>query len=285
MEQNRILLNNGCAIPQIGLGVFQIPDDADAKRACLQAFETGYRHIDTAHHYYNERGVGQAVKESGLPREELWITSKLWPDEYGEAITGRALDEMLDRLQLEYLDLVLLHQQVGDYPGAWKALEEAVRQGKVRSIGLSNFESGRLEEILSIATISPAVLQVECHPYYQQRALLERVKAHGTRLECWFPIGHGDPKLIGEPVFAELGEKYGRSPVQIILRWHVQEGHIIIPKSSNPAHLRDNLNIFDFELTEAEMDRIRALDSGTRYYKLNLQQQEEKYLNIKLSGK
>ncbi|MDO4355081.1 MAG: aldo/keto reductase [Clostridia bacterium] len=285
MKQDRIRLNNGSLIPQVGLGVFQIPDDEDAKRACLQAFEVGYRHIDTAHHYYNERGVGQAVKESGIPREELWITSKLWPDEYGEAITGKAIDEMLARLDMDYLDLLLLHQQVGDYIGAWKAMERAVREGKVRAIGLSNFESGRLEEILEICTIAPAVLQVECHPYYQQHDLLKRVEAHGTRLECWFPIGHGDPKLIGEPVFAELAQKYGKSPVQIILRWHVQEGHIVMPKSSNPAHLRDNLNLFDFALTEEEMNRIRALDSGVRYHNLTLEQQEEKYLNIKLSGK
>lgn len=285
MKQDRIQLNNGSLIPQVGLGVFQIPDDEDAKRACLQAFEAGYRHIDTAHHYYNERGVGQAVKESGIPREELWITSKLWPDEYGEAITGKAIDEMLARLDMAYLDLLLLHQQVGDYIGAWKAMEQAVREGKVRAIGLSNFESGRLEEILEICTIAPAVLQVECHPYYQQHDLLKRVEAHGTRLECWFPIGHGDPKLIGEPVFAELAQKYGKSPVQIILRWHVQEGHIVMPKSSNPAHLRDNLNLFDFALTEEEMNRIRALDSGVRYHNLTLEQQEEKYLNIKLSGK
>lgn len=285
MKQDRIRLNNGSLIPQVGLGVFQIPDDEDAKRACLQAFEAGYRHIDTAHHYYNERGVGQAVKESGIPREELWITSKLWPDEYGEAITGKAIDEMLARLDMDYLDLLLLHQQVGDYIGAWKAMERAVREGKVRAIGLSNFESGRLEEILEICTIAPAVLQVECHPYYQQHDLLKRIEAHGTRLECWFPIGHGDPKLIGEPVFAELAQKYGKSPVQIILRWHVQEGHIVMPKSSNPAHLRDNLNLFDFALTEEEMNRIRALDSGVRYHNLTLEQQEEKYLNIKLSGK
>lgn len=285
MKQDRIQLNNGSLIPQVGLGVFQIPDDEDAKRACLQAFEAGYRHIDTAHHYYNERGVGQAVKESGIPREELWITSKLWPDEYGEAITGKAIDEMLARLDMDYLDLLLLHQQVGDYIGAWKAMERAVREGKVRAIGLSNFESGRLDEILEICTIAPAVLQVECHPYYQQHDLLKRIEAHGTRLECWFPIGHGDPKLIGEPVFAELAQKYGKSPVQIILRWHVQEGHIVMPKSSNPAHLRDNLNLFDFALTEDEMNRIRALDSGVRYHNLTLEQQEEKYLNIKLSGK
>lgn len=279
-----ITLNNGCKIPQIGLGVFQIPEDEDAKSACLQAFQMGYRHIDTAHHYYNERGVGQAVKESGLKREELWITSKLWPNEYGEALTGPAIDQMLARLGLEYLDLVLLHQQVGDYIGAWKALEKAVAAGKVRSIGLSNFESERLEQILETATIQPAVLQAECHPYFQQRALKKRLEKAGTKLECWFPIGHGDPMLQQEAVFAALAEKYGKSPVQIILRWHIQEGNTIIPKSTNPKHLADNLNIFDFCLTEEEITEIRKLDQGKRYWTLTLAQQEEKFLAITLDN-
>lgn len=280
---NTIALNNGCQIPQIGLGVFQIPQDADAKAACLQAFKLGYRHIDTAHHYFNERGVGLAVKESGLKREELWITSKLWPNEYGEALTGPAIDQMLDRLGLKYLDLLLLHQQVGDYLGAWRALEKAVADGKVRAIGLSNFESERLEELLAAAAIPPAVLQAECHPYFQQSDLKNRLEKTGTKLECWFPIGHGDPQLQQEPVFAAAAEKHGKSPVQIILRWHIQEGNIIIPKSTNPKHLADNLNIFDFCLTDEEMAKIRALDQGKRYWTLTLEQQEEKFLAIHLA--
>jgi len=282
MKQNYLKLNNNCEIPQIGLGVFQIQDNQVAKEICLRAFEVGYRHIDTAHHYYNEQGVGLAVKESGLKREEVWITSKLWPNEYGEDITEVAIDRMLERLNLEYLDLLLLHQQVGDYIGAWKAMEKAVAKGKVRSIGLSNFESERLEEIYEIATINPAILQVECHPYYQQNELKKRIEAYGTKLECWFPLGHGDPALINESIFVELAEKYQRSQVQIILRWHVQERNIIIPKSSNPVHMKENLEIFSFTLTEEEMDKIRKVDKGIRYYNLTLEQQEEKYLNIKL---
>jgi len=282
MKQNYLKLNNNCEIPQIGLGVFQIQDNQVAKEICLRAFEVGYRHIDTAHHYYNEQGVGLAVKESGLKREEVWITSKLWPNEYGEDITEVAIDRMLERLNLEYLDLLLLHQQVGDYIGAWKAMEKAVAKGKVRSIGLSNFESERLEEIYEIATINPAILQVECHPYYQQNDLKKRIEAYGTKLECWFPLGHGDPALINESIFVELAEKYQRSQVQIILRWHVQVGNIIIPKSSNPVHMKENLEIFNFTLTEEEMDKIRKVDKGIRYYNLTLEQQEEKYLNIKL---
>ena len=284
MNQNYVQLNNGCRIPQLGLGVFQIPDDAEAKAVCLKALEIGYRHIDTAHHYYNERGVGQAVRESGIPREEIWVTSKLWPNEYGEEITGAAIDSMLERLGLEYIDLVLLHQQVGDYLGAWKALEKAVEAGKVRSIGLSNFESGRLEEIMGAVKIYPAVLQVECHPYYTQSALKARIAPYGTKLECWFPLGHGDPKLRQEEIFCKLAQKYGKTNTQIILRWHMQMGQIPLPKSKNPEHLRENLDIFDFELTDAEMAQIAALDTGTRYYHLNLEQQEEKYLNITLNN-
>ena len=177
MDQSSVRLNNGREIPQVGLGVFMVQGDENAKKACLEAFELGYRHIDTAHHYHNERGVGQAVKESGLKRSEVWITSKLWPNEYPEAVSGAAIDRMLARLETDYLDLLLLHQQVGDYLGGWRSLERAVKEGKARSIGLSNFESSRLEEVLAVAEISPAVIQVECHPYYQQRALKQRVAA------------------------------------------------------------------------------------------------------------
>jgi len=284
MKQNYIELNNNHEIPQLGLGVLRIPEDEDTKKICLKAFEIGYRHIDTAHHYFNERGVGQAVRESGIAREELWITSKLWPNEYGEDITGAAIDRMLERLGLEYLDLLLLHQQVGDYIGAWKAMEKAVAVGKVKSIGLSNFESDRLEDIFKIAEIKPAILQVEGHPYYQQNALKERIKAYGTKIACWFPLGHGDPELINEPIFAELAKKYQKSAVQIILRWHVQEGNIMVPKTTNLQHLKENFEIFDFVLSENEMNSIRMLDKGIRYHKLTLEEQEQKYLNITLDN-
>ncbi len=274
-----ITLNNGVKIPQIALGVFQIPDNEDAKKACLSAFSLGYRHIDCAHHYYNEAGVGAAVRECGIPREELWITSKIWPDEYAD---DTAIDRMLQRFGLDYLDLVILHQQVGDYLSGYKTLEKAYHAGKVRAIGLSNFESERLEEVLSAAEIKPQILQVECHPYFQQNALKARIAPYGTRLECWFPLGHGDSGLIGEPIFAELAEKYHKSSVQIILRWHIQEGNIPLPRSVNPDHQKDNLDIFDFALTDAEMERIRALDQGKRYWTLTLPQQEEKFLAISL---
>ena len=275
MEQTYITLNDGNKIPQFGLGVFQISGDEKTKEACLEAFKLGYRHVDTAHAYQNERGVGQAVKESGLPREEIWITTKLWPSEYGEGKTAKAIDKMLERLQTDYIDLLLLHQQFGDYLGAWKDMEKAVAEGKVKSIGLSNFESERLEEVLAAATINPSVLQVECHPYYQQNDLKKRIAPYNTVIESWYPLGHGDAALIEEPVFTKLAEKYGKTNAQIILRWHIQEGIIVFPKSSNPVHIKENIDIFDFELTEEEMNEIRQLDKGFRYFTMTLKEQEE----------
>ena len=275
MEQTYITLNDGNKIPQFGLGVFQISGDEKTKEACLEAFKLGYRHVDTAHAYQNERGVGQAVKESGIPREEIWITTKLWPSEYGEGKTAKAIDKMLERLQTDHIDLLLLHQQFGDYLGAWKDMEKAVAESKVKSIGLSNFESERLEEVLAAATINPSVLQVECHPYYQQNDLKKRIAPYNTVIESWYPLGHGDAALIEEPVFTKLAEKYGKTNAQIILRWHIQEGIIVFPKSSNPVHIKENIDIFDFELTEEEMNEIRQLDKGFRYFTMTLKEQEE----------
>jgi diketogulonate reductase-like aldo/keto reductase len=274
MEQTYVTLNNGCKIPQFGLGVYQIQGDAATEKACLEALKLGYRHIDTAHAYQNERGVGAAVKESGVPRNEIWITSKLWPSEYGEGKTAAAIDKMLGRLGTDTVDLLLLHQQFGDYLGAWRDMEKAVTAGKVRSICLSNFESERLEEVLTNARIKPAVLQVECHPYYQQNALKKRIAPYGTVIESWYPIGHGDKSLIEEPAFAELAAKYGKTNVQIILRWHIQEGNIIFPRSTNLQHIRDNMDIFDFALSNDEMTRIRCMDKGVRFFNMSLEEQE-----------
>ena len=274
MKQTYITLNDGNKIPQFGLGVYMVPGDETTREACLAALQMGYRHIDTAHAYQNERGVGAAVRESGIPREEIWITSKLWPSEYGEGKTMEGIDKMLSRLGTGYIDLLLLHQQFGDYLGAWRDMEKAVAQGKVRSIGLSNFESERLEEVLTAANIKPAVLQVECHPYYQQAALKERIAPYGTKIECWYPLGHADAGLMNEPLFAELGQKYGKSNAQIILRWHIQEGNIIFPKTTNPQHMKDNFDIFDFSLTDDEMDAIHKLDKGQRFFTMTLAEQE-----------
>ncbi|WP_427194127.1 aldo/keto reductase [Treponema denticola] len=273
-QQTYVTLNNGAVIPQFGLGVYQINGDDATRKACLEAFGIGYRHIDTAHAYQNERGVGQAVKESGIARGDIWITTKLWPHEYGKGKTSIAIDKMLKRLDTSYIDLLLLHQQFGDYLGAWQDMEKAVKDGRVRSIGLSNFESGRLEEVLNAAKIVPAVLQVECHPYYQQNELKKRIAAAGTKIESWYPIGHGDASLINESVFTRLAAKYGKTNVQIILRWHIQEGTIVFPRSTQPAHIRENFDIFDFALTSSEMDEIRALDKGKRFFTMTLEEQE-----------
>ena len=274
-NQTYVTLNNGTKIPQFGLGVYMILGDLNTKEACLTALREGYRHIDTAHAYQNERGVGAAVRDSGIPREEIWITSKLWPSEYGEGKTAAAIEKMLSRLDTDYIDLLLLHQQFGDYLGAWKDMEKAVREGKVRAIGLSNFESERLEEVLEAAQIKPAVLQVECHPYYQQNELKERIAAYGIKVESWYPLGHADAGLMNEPFFVELSGKYQKSVAQIILRWHIQAGNIVFPKSTNPQHIRDNINIFDFSLTEEEMQQIGAMEKGVRFFNMSLAEQEK----------
>ena len=274
MKQTYVTLNDGNKIPQFGLGVYMIPEGNETENAVSEALKMGVRHIDTAHAYQNERSVGRAVKKSGILREEIWITTKLWPSEYGEGKTADAIDKMLVRLDTDYIDLLLLHQQFGDYMNAWKDMEKAVKEGKVKSIGISNFESERLEEICEAATIKPSVLQVECHPYYQQNELKKRLYEYGTVIESWYPIGHGDKGLINEEVFTKLALKYKKSNVQIILRWHIQEGTIVFPKTTNPKHMKDNFDIFDFELTDDEMNEIRALDSGKRFFNMTLAEQE-----------
>ena len=273
-EQTRLTLNDGNTIPQFGFGTYMIEGDVETEKVCSEALSLGYRHIDTAHAYQNERGVGEAVRKSGIPREDVWVTSKLWPSEYGEGVTSEAIDKMLDRLGTGYIDLLLLHQQFGDYMGAWKDMERAVKDGRVRSIGLSNFESDRLEQVLGAAEIKPSVLQVECHPYYPQRELRKRIAPYGTVIECWYPLGHGDKGLLGDPTIVALAEKCGKSPAQIILRWDIQEGNIVIPKTLNTEHMAQNIDVFDFELTEGDMESIANMDSGTRYFTLTLEQQE-----------
>lgn len=273
-NQTYITLNDGHKIPQFGLGVYQVEGDEKTKEACLKALKIGYRHIDTAHAYLNERGVGEALKESGIPRKEIWVTSKLWPNEYGEGATLQGIDKMLKRLQTDYIDLLLLHQPFGDYFGAWKDMEKAVAQGKVKSIGLSNFYDDRLEQVLTAAKIKPSVMQVEYHPYFTQEKLIARVSEYGTKIESWYPIGHGDKALIEEEVFTKLGKKYNKTSVQIILRWHIQKGIIVFPKTTNEAHMKDNINIFDFALTEEEMKEIQKVNKNTKYFNVPMDQLE-----------
>lgn len=274
-NQLYVTLNSGYQMPQMGLGVYLVEPGQETYQAVKSALELGYRHIDTAHAYQNERSVGEAVRDSGIDRGEIFITTKLWPTEYGEEESLVAIDKMLERLGTDYIDLLLLHQCIGDYIGAYKAMEKAVAAGKVRSIGLSNFENERLDEVLAMATIKPAALQVEAHPYFQQNELAERIAPHGTLIESWYPLGHGDPELLAEPVFVQLAERYSKTPAQIILRWHLQKGYLVFPKTTSSAHLKENFDLFDFELTADEMAQIAQLDQGKRYFNMSIEEREE----------
>lgn len=272
-NQPYLTLNSNFLIPQFGLGVFQIDGNEATEKACLSALEIGIKHIDTAHAYQNERGVGSAIQKCKIPREKLFITTKLWVTDYGKGVTMKAIDKMLERLNVKYIDLLLLHQQVGDYIDAYREMERAVEQGKVRSIGLSNFDE-RLDEMLQKSRIKPAVLQVECHPYWNQDDLRKKVKKYGTLIESWYPIGHGDKTLIDNKIFTRLGKKYNKTNVQIILRWHIQKGNVVIPKSSNPKHIKENTEIFDFNLTNEEMEEINKLGKTKKFFNMPLAQQE-----------
>jgi diketogulonate reductase-like aldo/keto reductase len=273
-------MNSKYKITQYGLGVYQIQGDEATEKACLTAFEIGIRHIDTAHAYQNERGVGAAVNKCKIPREQLFITSKLWVSDYGEGITSKAIDKMLGRLNLKYIDLLLLHQQVGDYLAAYKEMEKAVEQGKVRSIGISNFDE-RLDDLLNNCKIKPAVIQVECHPFWNQDDLRKKVEKYGTLIESWYPIGHGDKSLIEHELFTKLGKKYNKTNVQVILRWHIQKGNIVFPKSSNPKHIKENSEIFDFKLTDDEMKEIDKMGKSKRFFTMPLEQQEKNFTQWK----
>ena len=278
-----VQLNNGILMPQFGLGTFLQPSDSVCEQSCLTALKAGYRHIDTAHAYNDEAGVGRAVKKSGIPREEIWITSKLWPTEYGEGKTMEAIDKMLERMQLDYIDLLYVHQPVGDFVGAWRDMEKAVAMGKVRALGISNFDASDevFNKIMSESRVKPAVLQIECHPYAQRLAMREKVKPYGIRVECWFPLGGAmrNGALLRDPVICSIAKAHGKTPAQIILRWHIQEGFSVIPGASNPDYIRENIRIFDFELTDEEMARIRSLNQEKRFFNMSLEDKERVYLN------
>ena len=254
-------MNNKLKIPQFGFGVFLIRDNDEAEKCCLKAFKLGYRHIDTAHVYGNEKGVGEAIRKSGIPRDQIFLTSKIWHNECGEGITSKAIDRMLKRLKLDYVDLLLIHWPVGDYVGAWKDMEKAVQEGKLKSIGLSNFHGKYLEDILKVAKIMPVVDQVECHPYAPCDDLRKELDKINCYIEAWSPIGRGSKELLNEPIFLELGKKYNKTVPQIILRWHIEKGNIVFPKSSNPVHIKENFEIFDFSLTKEEIEKIDRLNS------------------------
>lgn len=261
-----ITLNDGNKIPVVGFGVFLIPADGPTYDAVLTALKAGYRHIDTAAAYFNEADVGRAVRDSGIPREEIFITSKLWLQDYGYKAAKKGLETSLEKLGMDYVDLYLLHQPYGDVAGAWKALEEARAAGKIHSIGVSNMTPKIWKEFVPQFETIPAVNQVECHPFFQQRELRELLAGDDVKIEAYQPLGHGDASLLAHPAITRLAEKYGKNAGQVILRFEVQDGLIVLPKSTNPARIAGNLDIFDFALTEDEMDALRALDTGKGHH-------------------
>ena len=257
-----LTLNNGMKMPMDGIGTFLLsPDEAEASVSA--ALQCGYRLIDTANAYVNEKAVGRAVNKSGVSREDIFLETKLWPSFYEQR---DAVDKTLQRLGTDYIDLLLIHQPAGNYLAGYKLMEKAYKAGKVKAIGLSNFNTRQIQEILSQCEVKPAVLQTEVHPYSQERELKKFLAEEGMVIQAWYPLGHGDKALQQEPVFTELAAKYGKSNAQIILRWHIQSGNIVIPGSKNPEHIKANLNLFDFTLTDEEMERISAMDQQKRYY-------------------
>lgn len=259
---NKIKLNDGNEIPAIGFGVFMIDNDGPTYEATKEALKNGYRHIDTAAAYFNESDVGKAIKDSGVPREDIFVTSKLWLQDYGYEGAKHGIERSLKNLGLDYIDLYLLHQPYGDIEGAWKALEEAQAEGKIKSIGVSNMTPKLYKKYVSKFNTKPAVNQVEYNPLFQQKELQEIMKDDNVVLEAWYPLGHGDTSLLEHPAIVELSEKYNKNPGQIILRFENQEGVVTLPKSVRPERIAGNIDIFDFELTETEMEKIRALDTG-----------------------
>lgn len=282
-----VQLNNGILMPQFGLGTFLQPSDSVCEQSCLTALKAGYRHIDTAHAYNDEAGVGRAVKASGIPREEIWITSKLWPTEYGEGKTMEAIDKMLERMQLDYIDLLYVHQPVGDFVGAWRDMEKAVAMGKVRALGISNFDASDevFNKIMSESSVKPAVIQIECHPYAQRQTMREKVKPYGIQVECWFPLGGAmsNGALFKDPTIIAIAKAHGKTSAQIILRWHIQEGFSVIPGASNPDYIKENIRIFDFELTDEEMAQMRSLNKEKRFFNATLKDVENMVWNAKLT--
>ena len=258
-----ITLNDGNKIPAIGFGTFQIPADGSTYEAVKTALSLGIRHIDTAVAYFNEQEVGQAVKDSGIPRSEIWITSKMWLQDYKTEDAKKALELSLKKLQTDYIDLYLLHQPYGEVTEAWKVLEDAKKEGKIRSIGASNMTPKIWNTFVPQFDTVPAVDQVEFNPYFQQKELREILKGTDTKMEAWSPLGRGNADMLSNPVITEIAEKYGKNAGQVILRFENQEGIIVFPKSTKPERIKSNMEIFDFSLTEDEMNAIRALDTGS----------------------
>ena len=255
-------LNNNIEIPALGIGTFLLKPD-EAENSVKAALEIGYRLVDTASMYRNEKSVGKALKESNIDREDIFVSTKLWPTEYEDE---NAVQHSLDKLGLDYIDLLFLHQPAGDYMKGFEQLEKAYDEGLIKSIGLSNFDGKFLNDILSTFDTLPQVVQAETHPYYPETDLRKTLDKNDIKLMSWYPLGHGDSGLINEDVFKELGEKYGKSPVQIILRWHIDMGFIVIPGSKNVQHIKDNFDIFDFRLSKSDMEAISKINRNERFF-------------------
>ena len=257
-----IVLNNGVKCPVVGIGTFML-SPAEAENSVREALKMGYSLVDTANAYVNERAVGRGMKESGVERGDIFLSTKLWPSEYENE---NAVDETLERLGVDYVDLLYIHQPAGNWLAGYRQLEKACKEGKAKAIGISNFEGKYIAELEKEWEIAPQFIQLEAHPYFAQDELRQTLNKYGIRLMSWYPLGHGDRSLIEEPVFRKLGEKYGKSSAQVILRWHTQMGFVVIPSSRNVDHIRDNLDIMDFTLTDDEMAEIAKLNKGVRYY-------------------
>ena len=255
-------LNNKMKCPVVGIGTYTL-SPADAENSVREALKMGYSLVDTANAYVNERAVGRAIKDSGVKREEIFLSTKLWPSEYEN---NNAVDETLARLGVDYVDLLYIHQPAGNWLAGYRQLEKAYKAGKAKSIGISNFEGKYIDELQHKWEVVPQFIQVEAHPYFTQKELRQTLNKYNIRLMSWYPLGHGDKSLINEPVFVELGRRYDKSAAQIILRWHTQMGFVVIPGSRNVAHIKDNLDILDFKLTDEEMTEIAKLNKNVRYY-------------------
>ena len=257
-----VTLNNGNKMPLEGFGVFQITDPLECEKVVLQALENGYRLIDTAAAYFNEQAVGQAIRKSQIARQEIFVTTKLWIQDYGYDNAKKAIDTCLENLGLEYIDLILLHQAFGDYYGAYTALEDAYKEGKIKAIGVANFYPDRLVDLCMNMEITPAVNQIECHPFFQREEDIKIAQEYGVQIEAWGPFAEGGHNIFQHPVLIKIGEKYGKSAAQVVLRWNIQRGVIVIPKSVHENRIRENIDIWDFELSERDMNEIRQLNIG-----------------------
>lgn len=255
-------LSNQVQIPAVGIGTFMMTPD-QAEQAVVDALACGYRMIDTAQAYMNERAVGCGIKRSGVAREDIFISTKIWASQY---LTEGTVEKSLELLGTDYIDLMFIHQPAGDFMAGYRKLEKAYKEGKIKSIGISNFQGEKLKKLLDECEIKPHVIQMEAHPYYRDEETIAALAPCGCCVMAWYPLGHGDHALLEEPVVKELAEKYGKSTAQVILRWHTQVGNIVIPGSTNPEHIKANLDIFDFELTEEEMKQMAGLNKNVRYY-------------------